>query len=257
MIDKNLVKNSFKKNLKTYDENACVQKDMAEKLIKLLSQKSFESILEIGMGTGLLTKLIVENIYYNEYYANDIVSDCKKYLKHIAPDATFVKGDIEELKLDKKFDLIISNATLQWVSDIEKLSEKINTHLNENGLFVFSTFGKENFIELKELTGIGLEYYSLDELKEIFQADFEIIELKEEKNILYFKSFRDILKHIKLTGVNGVCCKKMSFLELRSAEKKYKELFSTDEGLRLTYNPISAVFKKYNIKYSPFMAISN
>lgn len=244
MIDKNLVKNSFKKNLRTYDENASVQKVMAEELMKLLPGKSFDAILEIGMGTGLLTRLMADEVYSKEYYANDIVSDCKKYLKKIAPEAIFFEGDIENVKFAKKFDLIISNATLQWVNDFDTLSKKIKNLLKENGLFIFSTFGEQNFIELKELTGIGLKYYPLEALKEFLKDDFEIVEFKAEQNVLYFKTFRDILKHIRLTGVNGICCKKMSFLELRTAEKKYKELYNSIEGLKLTYNPIFLLLKK-------------
>lgn len=244
MIDKNLVKNSFKKNLKTYDENARVQKFMAEELVQLLPKQSFDAIFEIGMGTGLLTKLIAEKLEYKEYYANDIVSECNKYLKKIVPEATFFEGDMEEIEFPERFDMVISNATLQWADDTKNLSKKIKGLLKEEGFFTFSTFGMDNFLELKEITGIGLKYYSLEELREFFKDDFEIVELKEEKKVLYFKNFRDVLNHIRLTGVNGVCCRKMSFLELRTAEKKYKEFYFSDQGLKLTYNPIFVVLKK-------------
>ena len=56
MIDKSLVKKRFSKSLKTYDDNAIVQKQMAEKLVDFLPKKEFNSVLEIGCATGLLTK---------------------------------------------------------------------------------------------------------------------------------------------------------------------------------------------------------
>lgn len=244
MIDKSLVKNSFRKNLKTYDENADIQREMAETLVQLIPVKSADSVLEIGMGTGVLTKLIAENISFNKYTANDIVAECKKCLKYIIPDASFIEGDIEDIEFLQKFDLVVSNATFQWVSDFKKLSQKIADILNDDAAFVFSTFGKSNFKELKNITRIGLDYQSLNDLKELLQKDFDIINAKEKETILYFKSFKDILSHIKLTGVNGICAKKMSVSELRTAEKKYTELYSEQKGLILTYNPIFMVLKK-------------
>ena len=62
MIDKSLVKRRFKKSFSTYNDNAIVQKKMAERLIQYLPFKQYNSVLEIGCATGVLTKLIAENI---------------------------------------------------------------------------------------------------------------------------------------------------------------------------------------------------
>ena len=81
MIDKELIKNRFKKSLKTYDENAFVQKTVAEKLVNLLPCKDFSNILEIGCGSGILTKIINEKYNPELYVINDIVAECEKYIK--------------------------------------------------------------------------------------------------------------------------------------------------------------------------------
>ena len=44
-VIKNLIKNSFKKSLETYDKGAHVQKNMAIKLINLLPHNDFEKVL--------------------------------------------------------------------------------------------------------------------------------------------------------------------------------------------------------------------
>ena len=41
MLNKKIIKNNFKKSLKTYDENAIVQKKMAIELIALLNKNYF------------------------------------------------------------------------------------------------------------------------------------------------------------------------------------------------------------------------
>ena len=50
-MNKDLIKKRFAKNLRTYNENAKIQKIMAENLIKYLDKKDFSNILEVGCGT--------------------------------------------------------------------------------------------------------------------------------------------------------------------------------------------------------------
>lgn len=244
MMDKDLIKNSFKKNLKTYDENAVVQKVMAEKLVKLIPNKKFNRVLEIGIGTGFFTKLLADKIDYKEFFANDIVSECSNYLSKVMKGAIFVNGDIEDVIIPEKLDLVISNATLQWVSDLEEIFIKIKTSLNNSGSFIFSTFGDKNFIELKEITGLGLNYLPCSELKNMLEKHFEVVEIIEEEEKVYFSRFRDILKHIKLTGVNGVSNKRYTISELKEIEQKYSEKYKQGKCFVLTYNPIYLFVKK-------------
>ena len=125
MINKALVKKRFSKSLKTYEENAIIQKIMAKKLIKLLDSKEYNSIFEIGCATGILTKEIKNTLNFKEYSANDIVEKSQEYINKIIYPNTFLAGDIEEIKLNKKYNLILSNASLQWCNDIEKVLEKL------------------------------------------------------------------------------------------------------------------------------------
>src|SRR5688500_7035775 len=60
MIDKRLLSKRFSEHAKTYDAYANVQKNMAKQLVDLLPQKNTNhkiNILEIGCGTGYLTRL--------------------------------------------------------------------------------------------------------------------------------------------------------------------------------------------------------
>lgn len=244
MIDKTLVKNSFKKNLKTYDDNALVQKTMAEKLIKLIPDKKFTKVLEIGIGTGFFTKLLAAKIECDDFFANDIVSECSHYLSKVIKGAVFVSGDIESVNIPSELDLVVSNAALQWVANLEEMIVKIQSSLNKEGIFLFSTFGDKNFLELKEVADIGLNYLSIDQLKELLEKYFEIVEITEEQKEVCFDSFRDVLRHIKLTGVNGVSGKKFSIAELKEMGHKYSEKFKRNKSFVLTYNPVYVCLKK-------------
>ena len=235
-MNKELIQSRFAKNLNNYNENAKIQKCMAERLISFISSKENLQILEIGCGTGFLTQLVCKNLNYKTYTAIDIVEECKDYIFQIDSNINFIADDIENYikNSDKKFDLIISNASLQWVDNFEKTIRGLKDKLNIGGEFIFSTFGKENFREFYQILGTTLDYYSSKDLKKAF-ADLEII-AEEEIRIMAFATPKDVLKHLQMTGVNAIENKAWTKKDLKSFENAYLNLCSRRPTL--TYNPI-------------------
>ncbi len=242
--DKELIKQRFKKSLSTYDKNAVVQREMATQLVEFLPKKEFNSILEVGCGTGFLTKEIKDKIKYKMYFANDIVHECKQYIDEILPSKIFLGCDIENTELGGKFDLIIANASLQWTKNLNGLISKLINSLNDGGILAFSIFGDQNFNEIKTLMNITLEN-NLDRnilSKQVCQS-CKIITFEEKIRKLEFTNTHDVLQHIKLTGVNAITEYKWTKSSLEQFEKQYAELFSTGEKVTLTYNPVYIVLQ--------------
>ena len=237
MIDKSLVKRRFKKSFSTYNDNAIVQKKMAERLIQYLPFKQYNSVLEIGCATGVLTKLIAENIKYEEIFVNDIVPESKIYIDNILPIYTFLPGDIETVNLKNKYDLIISNACLQWCNDISATTKKLYKLLNNKGTLAISVFGNENLKELKDIFGIKEKVYSLNELKQYLKS-YEKYNIIEEKIELEFESLKEILQHLKYTGANSVMQYTLTKSKLQKYQELYIEKYSKNGKIVLTYNPI-------------------
>ncbi len=235
-MNKGLIHSRFAKTLPSYDENAKIQKIMAKRLLDFTDTNTYPKILEIGCGTGLLTGLISNNVNWEKYTAVDIVGECKKYIDKINPNIEFFEADIEKYidDTDKKYDLIISNAALQWVNNFETTVRKLKKMLNQNGTLIFSTFGKENFREIYNLLGTGLNYYSSRELSELFK-DLDI-KLDEEIHVMSFKTPKDVLQHLKLTGVNAIESKGWTKSDLIKFEKGYSNLCPIRPTL--TYHPI-------------------
>ncbi|MDD3054200.1 MAG: malonyl-ACP O-methyltransferase BioC [Endomicrobiaceae bacterium] len=240
MVDKKIIKSRFKKSLKTYNDNADIQNNMAEKLINMLKKNKFNSVFEIGCGTGNLTKQIKEKLSYTNYTANDIVDESKRYIDKIIPDNNFIAGDIEELQLNSKFDLIISNACLQWCSNFEGTISKLMKLLNPGGILAFSTFGNRNIIEVKNILDIGLQYCSRENLKEILSS-YNIISFEEEVSKLYFETPHNVLQHLKYTGVNTFSMTSFNKTKLKAFENTYKKHYLKDNKVSLTYHPIYVV----------------
>ena len=130
MIDKQLVKQRFSKSLKTYNDNAFVQKRMAERLISMLPAGEYNSILEIGAGTGILTEKAVRNIKFKEYSCIDLAEEAEEYIKRIIPESSFTAGDIEAMPIKGRYDLIISKSFSKYFDGFKDLNDgKCNNNL--------------------------------------------------------------------------------------------------------------------------------
>ena len=242
-INPKFIKQQFEKSMDKYNENAIVQKIVAQKLVKKLVdiETNFENILELGSGTGLLTQEIVGNIKYKNYYANDLTEKSKQYVSKIIPELNFICGNAQKISTTKKMDLIISNAVFQWFENLSKLNIHLNSLMNKNGILAFSTFSKKNYQEIRDLIGLSLDYKNLEELLAIFSENFEILATEEFDYVMQFSNPLEILAHMKYTGVNSLTTKQWRFKEIKNFCDNYKEKYP---NLTLTYSPIIIICKK-------------
>ena len=225
----NLVITRFKKSLATYEDNAPIQKQMAKNLISMIdSNKPYESILEIGCGSGFLTKECTNQLKYVKYTANDIIKECEKYILKYDSNIKFLYGDFQNLNLQEEYDLIVSNAVFQWFKSPDKILNKLSRHLSSKGVIAITSFGEKNFYELKEIFNIGIEYPKFKNI------------IKEETIEVEFKTLKELLTHIKLTGVNAIKNYTLTKGKLKELENKYIERYGK---IKLTYNPIYIVIE--------------
>lgn len=229
---------NFEKAKTTYRKNAVIQKQMAEVLVSNLVknfENDFNKILEIGSGTGFLTDEIYKKIKFNEITLNDLTDNFTNHSPNF-----YLKGDILEVDLQNNYDLILSNAVFQWIEDFDKLFSKLHSSIKKGGICSFTYFGCQNFSQIKDITGIGLLYPNLNEI--IKKQGFEILYFEEELKTLYFENIKELLHHIKLTGVKA---KNLSWTkcDLINFEKKYQEKYMDNQGYELTYHPIYYILK--------------
>ncbi|EAM0968529.1 malonyl-[acyl-carrier protein] O-methyltransferase BioC, partial [Campylobacter jejuni] len=97
----------------------------------------------------------------------------------------------------------VSNATLQWL-DLKRIILSLRDMLNQNGILLLSTFAKQNLKEIKQSTGFGLNYFSLNELEQIFKVYFNEVKITQELVELSFDNALDVFRHLKLSGVNSL-----------------------------------------------------
>lgn len=240
------IRQSFLRSLSTYDSEAVVQRHMAEQLCSFLpSDREFFSVVEIGCGTGILTRLLAARLRFRAYLANDLVPECAVRLKTLLPEAAFLPGDIDILApsltvlYPKGFDGIFSNACLQWSRRPAATLQALATALMPSGLLAFSVFGPDNLKEIRTLFGVGLPAPDCDALRRMLPAG-EVEVLEEEHLALTFRSLSEALRHLGRTGVNAFGRIPLSGRRLRELDRLFAERF----GRVLTYQPIYVVLRR-------------
>ena len=131
----------YKKNFR-YDKDKRLQEEFLLTHLNGISG-SIKSVLELGCGFGRITKLLLTN-YSNitEYFAVDISPDQIENAKTLISSANlpnkvkldFHVSDIQSLKLDKKYDLVILSEVLLHIlpTEIESIIKKLITLSNKH-----------------------------------------------------------------------------------------------------------------------------
>jgi len=246
-INKALVSRRFAGSLDSYSINAVVQRETAHSLITALKADSgsrFDAIFEVGCGTGLLTAIIARELQYRRLTVNDLVPDCRRCVAEIA-DCEFIAGDIETItELPRPVDLVISNATFQWLANPEAAFAGFAGIMPSGGILAFSTFGPENLREIAAVTGHSLVYRSTADLRRMLTRDFEIKTIAEQSRTMVFNAPLEVLEHLRKTGVTGVSNKIWTKSGLKSFINGYIDRYSVNGGVVLTYHPILVVAVK-------------
>lgn len=248
--DKALLGRRFARALVTYEHEARVQARVADTLLDCLLEalpaSAPQSALEIGCCTGLLTERLVARLpMLRRLNVCDLVAafqDCIDAKSRAWPQqVTFLAGDIEELELPRRYDLILSSSTLHWVHDLPGLSEKLARHLEKGGALAIALYGPDNFSEIREITGSGLPYCDLEGLCRIFSRHFHILLARENREALWFADPLALLRHLRATGVNAFSATGWTRGRLAAFADAYRERFGGERGVRLTYHPLYLV----------------
>ncbi|MGL5894347.1 MAG: malonyl-ACP O-methyltransferase BioC [Bacteroidales bacterium] len=242
-MNKELLARRFSKAAATYDQSAIAQQEIASHLWSLTSRilkDKPENILEIGCGTGMLTRIYTQECHLSRVTLNDIY-DSREFLPPVK--SNFIQGDAEEVDLGEGYDLILSTSAVQWFSDLESFISKIERSLKPGGIFAFSTFGPDNYHELRKITNSGLHYHTQEELMGMLKG-FEIVSFEQKAITNLFETPLDILRHIKATGVAGGMGSSWSRGQLNQFISDYKELDNGEGQHPLTYHPFWIVVRK-------------
>ena len=248
-MNKQQIARRFKRALESSDENATVQQEIAQTLASMIIETGGEQkqirMLEIGCGTGMLTRRYFPHLSISHLYLNDIVESAVETLGNKitsqanSNDPIIVSehpGDAEAIPFPESMDMIVAGSAVQWIENKEALFEKIANSLSPECYFIFNTFGPDNFMEIKNLTGVGLHYPETSLLAEMLGRYFHIEQHTRVERKQWFDSPVAVLKHIRNTGVGMECKIRWNKRTFHSFTNNYLDRYQSEGEVSLTWD---------------------
>lgn len=248
-IDKVAMEQRFGRGMATYSANATVQSEVIDRMMVMLRnsnilkgmQNRVSEVLEIGSGSGLLTRRIVDFAPKALLTLWDMAADKPEGL----PETTRMLKCDAEMQIHRiepeSFDCIFSASTMQWFNSPRHFLEGCAAALKPGGCAVLSTFVEGNLHQIKNLTGSSLPLLRPDELLRMAGEHFDIVASSVYERDLDFDSPLDVLRHLRLTGVNSLGDGQETARALTIA-KRYPMML--DGRFHLTYRPMILILSK-------------
>ncbi|MDC3091506.1 methyltransferase domain-containing protein [Rickettsiales bacterium] len=214
---KNKIKRSFDHGSRHYDKHNEIQNLAGKELIDFffmnltkeqidIYNKKKLTILDLGCGTGEFSMRIIKNFKVESIELMDLSSEMIKVSKSKIKNTSskFFTKDFDAYNGYEKFDMIVSNMSLHWSLDINKLCRSIASALKPSSIFLFSVPNNQSFMNLKNVFSLYGRDFSLNDLpsrdilsdfksNDSFSFETQSIRLlKKFKNPLYF--FYDLKK---------------------------------------------------------------
>ena len=213
------IQGKFSKAAATYDQYADVQREVALLLAKRLERpERARAILEIGCGTGGFTELLKRRFSAATITSLDfsraMIDFARAKAVFSSSTVEFLCEDAEKFlaETDRSFDLVTSNATIQWFGDVRSAVKRIAGLLLPGGGFVCSTFGPGTLCEL----GAGMasifgerfhipsaRFPARNTLQQILLEYFDSVTVEEVCLTRRYDSLLGLLTQIRMTGTAG------------------------------------------------------
>lgn len=152
-IEKARIAQAFSRAVNTYDQAAIAQKTIASRLVEKVTTLPLPPqprVLEIGCGTGMLSRLLLQRISVGEWILSDLspvmIQHCKREIADSRVRWHIMDGESPDLP-PRSFDLIVSSLAFQWFADLPGALQRLRTLLSPGGHLMFATLGRDSFIE--------------------------------------------------------------------------------------------------------------
>jgi len=129
-------------NARLYDDAFTFIWERGADLLELLAPRAGERIVDLGCGTGHLTRAIAAS--GADVLGIDASPEMVDQARRNYPDLRFAVGDARDLRLDAPVDAVFSNAVLHWVPEPDRVAASLGRALVPGGRLVLEMGGRGN-----------------------------------------------------------------------------------------------------------------
>lgn len=151
----------------SYEARAGLQQGVAQRLASLLPDFEAPRVLELGCGTGLLSRHLVARYPHGDFTLTDaapaMIRQCRRNLGELRARVTYEVMDASAACGHDKLDLIVTSMMLHWLREPVDSLQRLCRLLNPNGVLLFASLGPDSFAEWRTvLAAEGLPSGMLD-----------------------------------------------------------------------------------------------
>jgi SAM-dependent methyltransferase len=177
----------YYKRLSKYENNNTT-KEHNYKIFNFLRFKNKEAdILDIGCATGGLLEIFFTHGYHN-VVGSEISEKCCEIVNKKGIEC--INSDIENLQINKKFDLIILSSVLEHLTDLNKAMKKVKSLLKPRGLLFIeipmaTRFFKSVPVPYQQFSSEHLNFFSHWSIDNLYSKyNLQKIDLLNEMNCI-------------------------------------------------------------------------
>lgn len=216
-VDKDLVGGRFASAASSYEREAEVQRKVAQTLLSCATNLPTRDIaaLEIGSGTGVLTKMYLPQLSSSAVTLWDLTPATISPVNGNSINISSCDAEIAlRQTLDASFDMVFSSSTIQWFNSPRRAISEIVRILRPGGTAYISCYIDGTLPQLSQLHGASsMHYPQLDDIiNSLHGADCHSFDRQFD---LTFASASHALAHLRATGVNSLARKNMSISDTR------------------------------------------
>lgn len=215
--DKIGVRRNFDVAADNYDRVAVLQQTVGERLLERLDAIKLKParILDLGSGTGRLSMLLAGRYREAHILQLDLAFNMllKSRQRNRNPNRQHLLcADAEHLPLaENSMEFVFSNLIFQWVSGLDRAFAEVYRSLHPGGLLLFSTFGPDSLVELRNSWARVDDYVHVNVFTDmhdvgdaLVRAGFADPVMETEAFTLVYDSGGELLRELKMLGAGNV-----------------------------------------------------
>ena len=248
------IRRNFDGAADSYDQVAVLQQTVGERLLQRLEAIKLKParILDLGSGTGSLSVLLARRYEAARVLQLDLAINMlltARQKNRRSSRQHLLCGDAENLPLaGNSVDFVFSNLTLQWISRLDQAFAEIYRSLRPGGLLLFSTFGPDSLVELRNSWASVDDYVHVNAFTDMHDAGDALVRagfvdpvMETETFTLVYDSGRSLMRELKTLGAGNVNAGRRRSLtgkhKLQAMLEEYVNRYGND-GLPATFEAV-------------------